>query len=87
MAAPIATTSSGLTPLLGSFPKKFLTISVTFGILVIPPTKITSLISEAERPASLKAFLQGSIVFWSRSSTNSSNFALVNFTFKCFGPD
>jgi hypothetical protein len=28
----------------------------------MPPTKITSSISDAESPASLKAFLQGSIV-------------------------
>ena len=43
--------------------------------------------SLAERPASLRAFLQGSIVFWSKSSTNSSSLALVSFTFKCLGPD
>ena len=39
MAAPTATTSSGLTPLLGFLPKNFSTISCTLGIRVEPPTK------------------------------------------------
>mmetsp|Transcript_31350 Transcript_31350/g.91822 ORF Transcript_31350/g.91822 Transcript_31350/m.91822 type:complete len:209 (-) Transcript_31350:1227-1853(-) len=42
MAAPMATTSSGFTPRLGSLPKKFLTVSWTLGIRVIPPTRMTS---------------------------------------------
>ena len=36
----MATTSSGLTPLCGSFPKKFFTICTTFGMRVMPPTRI-----------------------------------------------
>ena len=70
----------------GSFPKKFLTSSITLGILVIPPTKITSLISLADNPASLRAVLQGGIVLPIKSSTKASNFALVIFILICFGP-
>ena len=87
IAAPIATTSSGLTPLFGSFPKKFLTVSITLGILVIPPTRTISSISPALIPASFKAASQGPIVFCTKSSTNVSSFDLVTFIFKCFGPD
>ena len=87
IAAPMATTSSGFTPLLGSLPKKFLTVSITFGILVIPPTKTISSISPALNPASLRADSHGLIVFSTRSSTRVSSFALVTFMFKCFGPD
>ena len=82
----MATTSSGFTLLLGSLPKKFFTVSTTFGILVIPPTRITSPISPAERPASLRAVLHGSIVLSINSAQSDSNFALVNLIFKCFGP-
>ncbi len=55
MAAPIATTSSGLMPLWGSFPKKSVTTFWTSGILVEPPTSITSSMSPALTPASLSA--------------------------------
>eukprot|EP00755_Sulcionema_specki_P012085 Sspe_Gene.829::Locus_280_Transcript_1_1_Confidence_1.000_Length_756::g.829::m.829 len=53
MAAPMATTSSGLTPLKGSFRKKSLTTSWTFGMRVIPPTRITSWMSDSGTPESL----------------------------------
>ena len=86
IAAPIATTSSGLTPLCGSLPKKFLTVCKTFGILVIPPTITTSSISVALNPESFNAFLQGSNVLSTSSSTSASNLALVSLRFKCFGP-
>merc|ERR1719297_413328 len=44
-AAPSATASSGLTPLLGSLPlKKSFTSCLIFGILVDPPTRIMSVI-------------------------------------------
>ena len=86
MAAPIATTSSGLTLLFGSFPKKVFTVSTIFGILVIPPTKITSFISAALNPESFKATSQGLRVFVTKFSTSASSFALVNFIFICFGP-
>ena len=46
MAAPTATTSSGLTPLCGSLPANIsLTASITAGMRVMPPTRITSSIS------------------------------------------
>ena len=54
IAAPIATASSGLTDLFGSLPlNNLLTTSITAGILVEPPTKITSLISFGINFASL----------------------------------
>ena len=46
IAAPIATTSSGFTPLDGFFLKNFSTSSCIFGILVDPPTRIISSISD-----------------------------------------
>jgi hypothetical protein len=58
----------GFTPLCGSRPKKSLTVEITFGILVIPPTSTTSFISVVFRPASFRAFLHGSIVAAIRSS-------------------
>ncbi len=87
MAAPLATTSSGFTPLCGSLPKKSFTVSITFGIRVIPPTKTTSSISEALMPASFNAAFIGSIERLIKSSTSDSNFARVNLMFKCLGPD
>ena len=45
IAAPIATTSSGLTPLCGSLPVSSLTFSWTAGIRVMPPTRTTWSIS------------------------------------------
>ena len=47
MEAPMATASSGLTPLEGSRPKTPLTVSTTLGIRDIPPTRMTSLMSAA----------------------------------------
>ena len=61
IAAPMATTSSGLTPRCGSVPKNCFTVSMTLGMRVMPPTRITSSISDALRPASLSAARQGSI--------------------------
>ena len=86
IAAPIATTSSGFTPLWGSLPKKSCTNCWTLGIRVIPPTKITSSIPLADSSASLSAVLQGTNVFWIKSSTRDSSFALVILMFKCLGP-
>ena len=56
MAAPTATTSSGLTPLCGSLPKISLTICWTRGMRVEPPTSTTSSMSEALSLASSRAF-------------------------------
>ena len=86
MAAPRATTSSGFTPLLGSLPKIFLTRSWTAGMRVMPPTRITSLISPGERPASFRATLHGPSSLSSRSLIRASSLALVTFMFRCFGP-
>ena len=87
IAAPVATTSSGLTLLLGSLPKKFLTTSMTFGIRVIPPTSKTSFISDAFKPASLRAVSHGLMVLFIKSPIIASNLALESFIVKCFGPD
>ena len=55
IAAPIATTSSGLTDLFGSLPVSAFTASTTAGIRVDPPTRITSSISDNDKPASERA--------------------------------
>ena len=60
IAAPMATTSSGLTPLCGSLPPNIaLTASTTAGMRVMPPTRMTSSMSPGLRPASLSAALTG----------------------------
>src|SRR5215471_6762078 len=82
----MATTSSGLTPLCGSRPKKVFTVSTTFGMRVMPPTSTTSSISAALRPASFNAFWHGPTVFWMRSSTRLSSLARVSFMVRCLGP-
>uniref|UniRef100_A0A0A9AC65 Heat shock 70 kDa protein n=1 Tax=Arundo donax TaxID=35708 RepID=A0A0A9AC65_ARUDO len=87
MAAPMATASSGLTPLLGLFPKILETTSCTLGTLVIPPTRSTSSTSFVDIPASFKQFLQGSLVLSIRWCTRVSNFDLVSVIFKCFAPE
>ena len=53
----------------------------------MPPTKITSLISPALKPASFKACLQGSIDLSIKSETKVSNLDLESLIFKCFGPE
>ena len=78
IAAPIATTSSGFTPLFGSLPKNSFTISWIFGMRVEPPTRSTSSMSFGSSPASLSACCIGAIVRWMRSSTSCSNFARVS---------
>ena len=87
MAAPRATASSGLTALLGSLPKNALTAFRIAGMRVDPPTMIISLISLTDNPASFKASRHGVMARLTRSSVRLSNFALVIFTNKCFGPD
>ena len=67
-AAPTATTSSGLTPLLGSLPPvSSLTRSDTAGIRVEPPTSTTWSICETEMPASLMTAWNG----WRQRSSRS----------------
>ncbi len=53
----------------------------------MPPTRITSSISEAFTPASFIASRQGSIVRSTSSSTSDSSLARVIFMFRCFGPE
>jgi hypothetical protein len=87
IAAPTATTSSGFTPRFGSLPPNIaLTASMTDGMRVIPPTRTTSSISAALRPASLIACWTGPFVFATRSPTRSSSLARVSVTTRCFGP-
>jgi hypothetical protein len=76
MAAPIATASSGLTPLFGAFPKNSLTLSYTFGILVIPPTNKTSSILSLVKPESFKHASRGFIDLVTNSETIPSSLAL-----------
>mmetsp|Transcript_5499 Transcript_5499/g.10460 ORF Transcript_5499/g.10460 Transcript_5499/m.10460 type:complete len:222 (-) Transcript_5499:6-671(-) len=87
MAAPMATTSSGFTPRLGSRPKKVCTLSWTLGMRVMPPTKITWLMSLFFTPASLTHFSQGPMVRSTNFSTMDSNCDLVTLTLRCLGPE
>ena len=77
VAAPKATASSGLMSLRASLPKKSATAFCTIGILVWPPTSMTSSISLGANFASLRAVFSGSILFLTRSPTNDSSFARV----------
>mmetsp|Transcript_7733 Transcript_7733/g.12644 ORF Transcript_7733/g.12644 Transcript_7733/m.12644 type:complete len:419 (+) Transcript_7733:287-1543(+) len=86
MAAPMATTSSGFTPLLGARPKNSRTRSCTLGMRLMPPTSSTSEMSSFFSPPSLRQVLQGPIVRATRSSTICSNCAREIFTFMCLGP-
>ena len=86
IAAPTATASSGFTSLRASLPKISLTFSCTLGMRVMPPTRMTSSMSESFTPASLMAMRHGSTVLLTRSSTRLSNLARVIFMARCFGP-
>mmetsp|Transcript_69114 Transcript_69114/g.112202 ORF Transcript_69114/g.112202 Transcript_69114/m.112202 type:complete len:209 (-) Transcript_69114:882-1508(-) len=87
IAAPMATTSSGLTPFPGSRLKRSLTTSCTRGIRDMPPTNSTSLMSEVCRPASLSAALHGSLVRSMSPPTSLDSSARVTFMFMCLGPE
>mmetsp|Transcript_151554 Transcript_151554/g.368053 ORF Transcript_151554/g.368053 Transcript_151554/m.368053 type:complete len:212 (-) Transcript_151554:912-1547(-) len=71
--APMATTSSGLTPFEGALPKKSSTTSCTLGMRVMPPTRSTSSMSALASPESLTHCLHGSSVRCTRLSTSVSN--------------
>ena len=86
MAAPIATTSSGFTPLWGSLPKISFTSCCMRGIRVWPPTSTTSLILSGEIPASLIAALHGPMERSMMSFTISSSLPRVSVFTRCFGP-
>ena len=83
----MATTSSGFTFRAGSLPKNCFTASITLGMRVMPPTRMTSSISLADTPASFSAARTGSSVRWIRSSTRLSSFARDSFITRCFGPE
>ena len=59
----------------------------TLGILVIPPTRITSEMSLLPTSASLMAFSQGVTVLCTSSETRLSNLERVSWRFMCLGPD
>ena len=50
----------------------------------MPPTKSTSSISEAFKPASLRAISQGFMLLFIKTPIIASNFALDNFIVRCF---
>ncbi|CAN0879367.1 hypothetical protein LINGRAHAP2_LOCUS13002 [Linum grandiflorum] len=83
----MATASSGFTLLLASFPSNIsFNISLTFGILVLPPTRTISLISVLFTLPSSNVFVTVSNVFLNKSIFNFSNFALVSSSEKSFPP-
>ena len=86
IAAPTATTSSGLTPLCGSLPMSSFTFAWTAGMRVMPPTSTTCSMSEAVSPASASACFVGPTVRSSSSCVSSSSFARVSWRSRCFGP-
>ncbi len=85
IAAPTATTSSGLTPFDGALPKNFCTASWIAGIRVEPPTRMISSMSLVVRPAFCRAVRHGAIVRWIRSSISCSNLARVRVLTRCAG--
>ena len=85
-AAPMATTSSGLTPLWGSLPVSDWTRSWMAGIRVEPPTSTTWSMSDLLRPASVMACSNGPLQASTRSAVSSLNLARVSFRSRCLGP-
>mmetsp|Transcript_60340 Transcript_60340/g.159524 ORF Transcript_60340/g.159524 Transcript_60340/m.159524 type:complete len:266 (+) Transcript_60340:733-1530(+) len=82
-AAPYATASSGLMPLLGSLPlKKSLSSCCTLGMRVDPPTSTTSSISDFFISESSMTFCTGVSVFLKRSMHSSSKRARVSVSEK-----
>ena len=57
------------------------------GILVEPPTRITSSISLVDKLASFRAFLTGDMERFTRSSANCSKFDRDKVVTKCLGPE
>ena len=87
IAAPIATTSSGLTPFDGFFPKKLFYFRLNNWNTSRSSYKNTSSISEVESLASSKAFFTGANERFTNLSDNCSNLALVKVSYKMFGPE
>ncbi len=86
IAAPIATTSSGLMPLWGSLPKNSLTLRWTIGMRVMPPTSSASSISPLLTAASLSAESIGCTVRSTSEPISDSNFDRLSGTLRCLGP-
>ncbi|OPZ47562.1 MAG: hypothetical protein BWY91_03324 [bacterium ADurb.BinA028] len=84
--APMATTSSGLTPLLGSRPVSSLTSAVTAGMRVEPPTRTTWSMSASLMPASLMTLANGALQRSSRSLVSCSNWARLIVSSRWIGP-
>ena len=88
MAAPRATTSSGLTVMLGSLPPvRRRTSACTAGIRVEPPTRITSSMSASVTLASDIACRTGSRQRPTRSAVSCSNLARLMVAVRCLGPE
>jgi hypothetical protein len=85
MAAPMATTSSGLTPLCGSLPKKLLHRLPDLRHAGHAADQNHFVDLAACRPASLSAALHGSMVRLTRSSTRLSSLARRQLQVRCFG--
>ena len=86
-AAPMATTSSGLTPLWGSLPVRLWTRSWTAGIRVEPPTSTTWSMSEVLSPASLMAASNGPLQLLDQVGRKLVELrARVSFRSRCLGP-
>ena len=85
-AAPMATTSSGLTPLWASLPVICWTSSWTAGMRVEPPTSTTWSMSDLVSPESAMAWSKGPLQASTRSAVSSLNLARVSLTSRCFGP-
>ena len=87
MAAPSATTSSGLTVMFGSLPPvSRRTRACTAGMRVDPPTRMTSSMSFAVTLASAIACLTGPMQRSTRSWVSSSNFDRSMVIVRCLGP-
>ncbi len=86
-AAPTATTSSGLTPLLGSLPPvSSVTTSDTAGMRVEPPTRTTWSMSFTEMPASRMTWWNGAFTRSSSDCVICWNCARVNLVSRWMGP-
>ena len=86
MAAPTATTSSGLTVRFGSFPKYFFTDSTIAGMRVWPPTMTISSICFGSSFASARHLRVGSSDRSISDATICSSLARESLMARCFGP-
>jgi len=86
IAAPIATTSSGLMLLFGSLPKISFTRACTAGVRVEPPTSTTSSMSFGVSLASSRALMTGPRQRSVRCCVSCSNFDRVSVCCRCLGP-